>query len=119
MKSKRQLQIGETIKRAISDVFMQDDYLKVPGSYITILEADVSPDAKNARIFIDIYGNEKLHGHMMKSLTKLVPQIRHQIAKRVVLRVIPNLIFTLDKTAQKAIDLESLIDAESEKFSDE
>ena len=68
MKSQRQLQIGETIKRIISEIFLRDDILTVPGSYITILEADVSPDAKNARIYIDIFGNEPMHEKIVEKL---------------------------------------------------
>lgn len=34
----------------MSEIFLRDDILSVPGSYITILEADVSPDIKNIKI---------------------------------------------------------------------
>ena len=52
MKSQRQLQIGENIKRILSEIFLRDDVAMYPGSIITVLEADVSPDAKNIRVYI-------------------------------------------------------------------
>ena len=55
-KSQRQLQIGEQIKRILAEIFLQESALTIKNGYITILQADISPDAKNAKIFIDIFG---------------------------------------------------------------
>lgn len=118
MKSQRQLQIGENIKRIMSDIFMRDDVASVPGSIITILEADVSPDAKNIRIYIDIFGNEKMHGEIVKALNKAAPHFRYQMAQRITLRVVPEITFVLDNTQNKALALESLIDAEAQKYAE-
>jgi len=113
MKSQRQLQIGENIKRVISEIFLRDDILSIPGSYITILEADVSPDAKNVKIYIDIFGNEGMHEKIVKALNKAAPHFRFQLAKKVMLRVIPEIIFVNDKTHQRAMSLDSLIENEA------
>jgi len=116
MKSQRQLQIGENIKRIMSEIFLRDDVASVPGSIITILEADVSPDAKNIRIYIDIFGNEKMHGEIVKALNKAAPHFRYKMAQRITLRVVPEITFILDTTQNKALSLESLIDSESKKI---
>lgn len=116
MKSQRQLQIGENIKRNLSEVFSRDDILTVPGSFITILEADVSPDAKNVKIFIDIFGNEPMHKKIVEKLNELAPHFRYQLAKRITTRAVPELKFVLDKTQDKAMKLEDLIVAEAKKF---
>lgn len=112
MKSQRQLQIGENIKRVMSEIFLRGDILSIPGSYITILEADVSPDAKNVKIYIDIFGNEGIHDKIVKALNKAGAHFRFQLAKKVMLRVIPDIIFVNDKTHQRAISLDSLIESE-------
>ncbi len=116
MKSQRQLQIGENIKRIMSEIFLRDDLLSFPGSIITVLEADVSPDAKNIKIYLDIFGNEKNHDKIIKSLNKSAPHFRYQMAQRITLRVVPEIIFILDQTQQKALNLESIIDEEAKKF---
>ena len=54
MKSQRQLQIGENIKRIMSEIFLQEDFSVIMSNVITIIEADVSPDAKNVKIFVNI-----------------------------------------------------------------
>ncbi len=116
MKSQRQLQIGENLKRVMSDIFLREDILSVPGSYITILEADVSPDAKNVRIYIDIFGNDQMHEKIVAKLNDMVPFFRHQMAKRITLRSVPEVNFILDRTQSKALSMEALIASEAAKY---
>ena len=115
-KSQRQLQIGENIKRVMSEIFLRADILTIPGSLITVLEADVSPDAKVVRIFVDIFGNEEMHEKIIKKLNEAAPHFRYQLAKKITLRSVPEITFSLDKTASKANNLESLINDEAKKF---
>ncbi len=116
MKSQRQLQIGESIKRIISEIFLRDDILSIPGSYITIAEADTSPDAKKVNVFVNIFGNEEIHEKIVKKLNEAAPHFRYQMAKKISLRVVPEIAFFLDKTEKKAIELESVIEVESRQY---
>lgn len=115
-KSQRQLQIGENIKRVMSEIFFREDVATIPGTLITILEADVSPDAKSVRIFVDIFGNAENHEAIIKKLNELTPHFRYQLAKKITLRSVPDLIFTLDKTGERVHSLESLLNQEAKKF---
>lgn len=119
MKSQRQLQIGENIKRAMADIFARGDILNIKDTYITILEADVSPDAKNVKIYIDIFGSENLHQQIIKDLNQASGFFRKEIAKKVALKSNPQISFILDNTSQNAINMEALIAKEGEQFKDE
>ena len=116
MKSQRQLQIGENIKRVMSEIFMRGGILTIPGSYLTILEADVSPDAKNVKIFLDIFGKEETHEAIIAELNAAAPQFRHELAKKVTLRVVPDVKFVLDKTSKQVKTIEDLLNDESKNF---
>ena len=120
MKSQRQLQIGETIKRVISELFLRDDiFFNKQGAHITISQADVSPDAKSAKIFVNIFGNDAVHEKLVAKLNEMAPHFRFQIAKKVVLRVVPEIDFVLDKTQKNAFDISALIEQEAQKFGGE
>jgi ribosome-binding factor A len=119
MKSQRQLQIGENIKRNMSEIFMRGDILTAPGSLVTVLEADVSPDAKNVKIYIDIFGNENMHKKIVDKLNEAAPHFRYQLAKRITSRAVPELKFILDKTQDKAMKLEDLIASEAKRWEEE
>ena len=116
MKSQRQLQVGENIKRNMAEIFLRDEILTLPGSYVTILEADVSPDIKNVRIYIDIFGNDNLHAEIVKQLNEIAPRFRYLLAKKMISRVVPEITFVLDETAKNVIKMENLITVEAKKY---
>lgn len=109
MKSKKQLQLGEIVKRAMSEIFLRDDILALKGSYITILEADASPDLKNIRIFIDIFGGKNNHEKIIERLNGMAPHFRYELAKKLAVRVIPEITFIQDKTQENVMRIEELL----------
>ena len=116
-KSQRQLQVGETVKRIIADMFLRGDVVNFSGGYVTVLEADVSPDMKNVKIFIDIFGGEKNHDEIVKKLNAAAPHFRFQLAKKITGREVPEMKFILDRTGSNVTKIEDLIAAEADKIS--
>jgi ribosome-binding factor A len=115
-KSQRQLQIGEQTKRILAEIFSQDNLLAKKNVYITILRADVSPDAKNARIFIDIFGQFD-QKKIMKDLKDATSYLRSKLANKINLRYTPELTFILDETHKIASKIDNLLMQESQKIS--
>ncbi len=112
MKSQRQLQVGEQIKRIIADIFMREGLSVMNGSHITILEADVSPDIKNVKIYIDIFGDKNKTEAILSRLNQAAPQFRFALGKKLTSRNTPEILFVLDTTRDNALRLEGLIEKE-------
>jgi ribosome-binding factor A len=115
-KSQRQLQIGEQIKRILAELFLQESALAIKNGYITILQADISPDAKNAKIFIDIFGSTDTK-KILQDLKQIAPYLRSKLANKINLRYTPELTFLLDETFKEASKIEDLLNQEAKKFS--
>lgn len=113
MKSQRQLQVGEQIKRVIAEIFLREGLLTMMGNCITILQADASPDIKNVRVYIDIFGDAKKNDAIVARLNKAAPHLRHELGKRLVARNTPEITFILDCTEENAVRLEALLEKES------
>jgi len=114
-RSQRQLQIGEQIKRVLAEIFLQDNLFTIKGGYITILQADISPDAKNAKIFIDVFG--KVDGKKIAAeLKKISPYLRGKLSSILNLRVTPELMFVLDETSGAMTKIDDLLREEAKKF---
>lgn len=116
MKSQRQLQYGETVKRIIADIFLRGDVVNFSSGYVTILEADVSPDMKNVKIFIDIFPDHKNQKEIIKKLNDAAPHFRFQMAKKLASKSTPQLTFILDETGKNVANIENLIADESKKI---
>lgn len=109
-KSQRQLQVGEAIKRAICEVFLEKGLLSIDNCIISILQADASPDLKAVKIYIDIFGNdEKIKNQIIKNLNKFANSLCFEMLKKINLRSAPQLSFILDKTPQNVDKINQIL----------
>lgn len=115
--SLRQEKISNLVKETLGLIFLQK--VKDPGlGFITILRAKVSSDLKIANIYISVYEKEKRE-YVMKHIESIKGFLRSELAKRVNLRITPELNFFLDDT-QDYVDkmndiLNSLKNADKER----
>ena len=58
----------------------------------------------------------QIHGNIIDELNAAVPQFRHELSKRAVLRVVPDIKFVLDKTGDQVKTIEDLLEDESKNF---
>ena len=110
-KSQRQLQLAEQFKRTIAQIFLEDSYLQVPNIYLTVTEADISPDGKNCKVFISISGKiqEKGKCKIILELNNNSHYIKSKLTNNKT-RYLPKLRFILDKTGDNANKINSLLD---------
>ncbi len=99
--------VSNLIKQEISLIFLhklQDDAFGM----VTITNVKVSPDLRNAKIYLSFFDREKREATMekIKSITGL---IRSKLASRIRLKFIPELTFYIDDTADYVEKIEGLI----------
>ena len=124
MRSQRQLRVGEEIRHALATMFLRGDVPWPPGfaaPTVTVTEVQVSPDLKNATVFVMPLGGQKL-AETVRILNGIVGAFRHQIAKEVRLRYAPRLRFQADNSFVYAQHIDEILhdpsvakDLESEK----
>jgi len=100
MRSQRQLRVGEEIRHALASVFLRGDVPWPRGfeaPMVTVTEVQVSPDLKNASVFVMPLGGVLLE-ETVKALNNIVGFFRHEIAQTVELRYAPKLSFKADNS---------------------
>ncbi|MFW0776897.1 MAG: 30S ribosome-binding factor RbfA [Rickettsiales bacterium] len=108
--SQRPLRVGEEVRHVISNILLRGDFraaglLTTP---ITVAEVKVSPDLKNASVFVmPLGGKDKLEN--LETLKDSAPEIRHLVSKQVKLRYVPKLHFLLDNSFEEAERINSLL----------
>jgi ribosome-binding factor A len=99
----RQLRVGEEVRHALAAILergdMRDPDLR--GASITVTEADVSPDLRNATVFVVPLGGADRE-RLLAALRRATPWLRGQLAQRVELRHAPDLRFELDRSFDHA-----------------
>ena len=106
----RQLRVGEELRHALANVFergtLRDPALS--GVSVTVTEVRVSPDLRNATVFIMPLGGDDLEG-VVEALGRAKPFLRGEIARSVKLRYAPNLSFKADDTFGQASLIDDLL----------
>ena len=109
-KSQRQLRVGEELRHLISNALLRESFYDqiIENNTITVTEVNVSPDLKNAKVYIMPLGGEnKLE--VLDSLNKSTGRIKKLISSNINLRQIPKLQFKIDETFEYANKIENIL----------
>src|SRR5947199_9304853 len=94
----RQLRVNELVKRELSAIIARQ--INFEGVLVSINAVDVTPDLKNAHVFVSILGTatgasviDKLEAHR--------PVLQAELSRHVVLKYTPHLIFHIDDSIER------------------
>lgn len=93
---------AEIIQRGVKDPRIS--------TIVSVTEVELSPDYRYAKIYVSIFGNEKVVEETMEALTEQTPRIRCEIGKRIKLRYTPEIEIKLDDSLERGSRINSLID---------
>lgn len=109
--SLRPLRVGEELRHALADIVARGGLSRDPaldGLILTVTEVRVTPDLRTATVFVRALGHKDESG-LAKTLANNVKWLRAEIAKRVRLRVVPELRFRTDESFDTAAQIEALL----------
>lgn len=97
--SQRQLRVGELVRHGISEILTQSSFRDpaLDGRTITVPEVRMSPDLRNATVFVMPLGGVGTD-EIVSALMRNRKYIRGQLARKMSQKFIPDLTFTKDKS---------------------
>lgn len=110
--SKRQLKFARLIRQEISEILQRDFVGRFPGSLVTVSDVSMSPDLGLAKIYFSIFpvaGTKKIMEMLNAEKSKIRGALGRRIGKEV--RIIPELAFFDDQTAEEASRMDKLLDS--------
>ena len=111
VKSQRQLRVGEELRYLISNALLRESFYDehIKDNNITITEVDISPDLKNAKVFVmPLGGKNKLD--VLNSLNKINGRLKKIISNSISLRQTPILSFKIDETFEYAKNIHDILE---------
>ena len=111
VKSQRQLKVGEELRYLISNALLRSSFYDehIKNNNITITEVDMSPDLKNAKVYVmPLGGKNKLD--VLNSLNKITGRLRKIISNNVSLRQTPIISFKIDETFEYAKNIHDILE---------
>lgn len=110
----RQEKLGELFAVELSDLLRTR--VKDPRvGFASVTHVEVSGDYRHAKIYVSVMGSEEEQANTMKALKSATGFLRHELAGRIVLRYMPEIVFKLDTSIEKGSRILELI-RENEKL---
>ena len=109
MESKRQQKVARQIQKDLSDIFQKEGRTWFDNAFITVTIVRMSPDLGVARIYLSFLA-AKNKGLLLEQIQERNKSIRQLLGQRIrhQLRIVPELHFYLDDTAEYAAKMDSL-----------
>ncbi len=95
MSSLRLAKVNQLIKKEVSKL-LENEMEKELG-LITVMDVEVSPDLKQAYIWISIFDKNKI-SQITKRLEEITPYLQKILNKKLTLKYVPKIIFRIDKS---------------------
>ncbi len=101
--------LNEEMKKEISDIIRND--LRDPriAPMTSIIEVDVTKDLRYATVYISILGSENEKTDTIDALKSSSGYVRREIGRRIKARITPEILFKLDNSIEKGIEMHKTI----------
>ncbi len=107
---KRAQRVGQLVQKELAQMLVNE--LKDPRiGFATVTEVRMTDDLKIARVYVSVYGDEKVREDTLLGLRAAAGFMRREIAHRLDLRSAPTLSFETDATLEKASRIDALLSA--------
>lgn len=110
MDSKRQQKVARQIQKDLSEIFQKDLKGQLDGAFVTITEVRVTPDLSIARVHLSVM-LAKNNAWLLEAIREKAKHIRNLLGQRIrhQMRIVPDLQFFLDDSAEYAAKMDALI----------
>lgn len=107
--------LSEEIKREISHILRNE--IKDPriSSMVSVTAVEVSRDLSHAKIYISLLGSEREKEKTLEGLQRARGFIRKELGRRVRMRIVPEITFTIDKSIEYGAYISELLEKVREK----
>ncbi len=120
MSNNRMSRIDSEIQKHLATIISRFDDLEIAGSLVSVMKVETFSDLSMSKVYVSVFGDENKKKNIVKKLNDNKKSIRFDLAHKMRLRQIPDLLFIVDDVEERAERVLKLFDKiESEKKSDE
>lgn len=109
MASRRLARLNEQLRADVAELIARE--IKDPrlAGLVTVTSAEISPDLRNARVYISVLGSEVERKHSLTALRSAAGFLRTQLAARLTTKRAPELHFLLDTSIERGERIRTLL----------
>lgn len=108
MTSPRIARLSALFKQETSEILQR--HTKDPRiGFVSVTDVELSPDLRHARIYVSILGDAAAKARTMEGLTRAQGFVRTELARRIRLRHIPEVVFKVDESIERGARVDQLL----------
>jgi len=100
--------VNELLRRELGDLLQRELHFDAP--LVTVQQVDVTPDLKNAHVYMSVIGTEKQRKGVLSQLYTRRPHLQFLLSRRVTMKHTPQLHFKLDEGIERGTRIINLMD---------
>lgn len=100
--------VREVLKRELGSIMVKE--LKFASPLVTVSDVDITPDLKQAHVFVSAIGTDAQRREAVEVLDHHRAMLQHELSRRVVLKNTPHLNFKLDESIERGSRVITLMD---------
>jgi ribosome-binding factor A len=106
--TRRTDRVAEAVQELVAELLLRE--IKDPRvGMVTVTQVKVSPDLRHARVFFSCLGDDAQRAQSLRGLTSAAGFVRAHVARRLNLRVAPEIVFELDPGPEQAARIARLL----------
>lgn len=113
--------VADEIRTVLASILREEIRDPRLPSLVSVTEVTITRDLSHANAYISVYGSEQEKTDCKAALKSAGGFIRREVAKRIKLRIAPEIHFILDESIERGIRVSNLIDKalEQDKSADQ
>ncbi len=108
MSTPRSERVAGLLRRELADIVHSEFEYEIPRGLITVTDVEVARDLSHAKVFVAVLEIEQAP-EIIEFLNEHAGQVRHELGKRIRLRVTPSLKFLHDTSSETGDRIEQLL----------
>lgn len=120
MSNTRMSRIDSEIQKHLANIISRFDDIEISSALVSVMKVETFADLSLSKVYISVFGDENKKKSLVKKLNDNKKTIRYDLAHKMKLRIIPDLMFIVDDVEERAERVLKLFETiESEKVSKE
>ncbi len=115
--TRRTERINDQLREEISELLRHEVKDPRVGGLVSITEVQVSPDLRNAKVYVSVLGSHDEKVSTLEALSAASRFLQRELSKRLTIRRTPKLVFVADETLEEGSRILSLLDEATERDS--
>lgn len=102
MANTRMSRIDSEIQKALAGIISKFDDIEISNALISIMKVETFSDFSMSRVYVSVFGDEAKKKAVVAKLNENKKTIRYELAHKVKMRAVPELVFIIDDVEEKA-----------------